>query len=384
VFEVVIEQSFNFLSQEYAELFAQSRATAFQHPLWLNRLYTSLIKHVAAEPLIVVVRSAPNEGLAMVLPLVRQRHGIMRVVEFADLRVSDYASPVCSDETFARILCDASVCEKIRQALKPFDLLRIMKLRGDTFAVERLLGISSRAPMDMSAYPVPLREPFSQWRVDNLNPSYRKELDKKSRQLHRKGTVRFECCQDPDVIKSTFDSMREYRRPRFQERGDGDLLQLGAYFDFYVDIAVSSRHDFSRTYRLSVDDRTIAGALGLSHNGNFLVILGGFDQAGYKNQSIGALMFEEIARDCIKRGDTVLDFTIGDEAYKRLFGAQPLDIWMISRAGSPLGSLAGLIVEHAPWIKKVAKRLVQRRPRAATAPMPSDPASVQASSVNRS
>ena len=79
----------------------------------------------------------------------------------------------------------------------------------------------------------------------------------------------------------------------------------------------------SRTYTLFLDGRPIAGVFGLIHKGQFLVILGGFDLAGYKKQSIGALVFEEIARDCIERGEITLDFTIGDEPYKRLFGARP-------------------------------------------------------------
>jgi hypothetical protein len=79
----------------------------------------------------------------------------------------------------------------------------------------------------------------------------------------------------------------------------------------------------------------------------------------------------------------VLDFTIGDEPYKRLFGAKPLSMWMVSRAGSPLGSLAGLVVEHAPWIKNVAKRLVQKRPVASARSLGSDVTAVEASSVNR-
>jgi CelD/BcsL family acetyltransferase involved in cellulose biosynthesis len=383
VFEVFIEQGFNFLSREYAELFGASRATAFQHPLWLNRLYATLTKQVDAEPLIVVVRSAPDGRLAMVLPLVRQRHGIMRVVEFADLRVSDYASPICSDETFALILRDMKTCEQIRQALQPFDLLRIKKLREGTLALEQLLGVPARESMNMSAHAVALRGPFSEWRAGNLNPSYRKELDKKSRQLRRKGVVRFECSQDPDAIRSTFTSMQEHRRPRFQGRGDGDLLQKSLYFQFYVDVAIAGRDGFARTYTLSMDGTPIAGVLGLSHNGNFLVILGGFDQAGYKSQSIGSLMFEEIARDCIERGDTVLDFTIGDEPYKGLFGAQPLSMWMISRAGSPLGSLAGFIVEQAPWVKNMARMLIHQRPLRSKAPLPGDAPSVEAPSINR-
>jgi CelD/BcsL family acetyltransferase involved in cellulose biosynthesis len=215
--------------------------------------------------------------------------------------------------------------------------------------------------MDMSAHAVALQAPFSEWRSTNLDASYGRELEKKRRQLHRKGQVRFGCCDDVDTIKSTMSNMREYRGPRFQQLGDGDLLQKPAYFEFYRDIALRGRGVFSRTYTLSVDGRPIAGVLGLSDKGKFLVIMGGFDHASYKKQSIGALMFEEVARDCIERGDTVLDFTIGDEPYKQLFGTRPSALSRISRVGSPLGSLAGFAIEQMPWFKRAAKRLVERR-----------------------
>ena len=66
-----------------------------------------------------------------------------------------------------------------------------------------------------------------------------------------------------------------------------------------------------------------------------IVFLTGFDHAGFKNQSIGSLMFEQVARDCIERGEAMLDFTIGDEPYKLTFGADPKPMWQVSRAGSP-------------------------------------------------
>lgn len=355
MFLVQAQNSFDFLSDEYAELFLHSQATAFQHPLWLDRLYAKLAPHVGAQPLIITVRSRADGRLAMVLPLLRQRRGAMRVVEFADLRVSDYASPVCDEFTFARILHDKSACEAIQRALMPYDLIRIQKMIDGSMAIERLLDLKPRVAMKMNAYAVPLGTPFSKWRTDNIESSYRKELDKKGRQLRRKGQIRFECSSDPGVIKATFDAIREYRRSRFQ---DEDLLQSPPYFEFYVETAIRGADaGLSRTYTLFLDDRPIAGVFGLIHKGEFLVILGGFDLAGYKKQSIGALVFEETARDCIERGNIRLDFTIGDEPYKQLFGARPTSMWMVTQSGSPLGSIANFLVDQLPWAKRIAKRM---------------------------
>jgi hypothetical protein len=48
VFDVNVENAFDSLSREYADLFGGSCATAFQHPLWLHRLYAMLVPAVAA------------------------------------------------------------------------------------------------------------------------------------------------------------------------------------------------------------------------------------------------------------------------------------------------------------------------------------------------
>lgn len=357
LFDVGIENSFAFLSQEYADLFAASVATPFQHPVWLARFYAWLVPQLGAEPLIVVVRARGTGALVMVLPMVRRRlGGIMRMIEFADLRVADYATPVCTAATLARILADKAAVQSVRKALKPFDLLRIKNVRDDGLAIERLLGIAERVSMNMSAHAVPLSASYDTWRSQKISASYRKELDKKARQLYRKGEYRFGCSTTPEAIVATFRSMQEFRRPRFEEAG-GDLLQNETYFNFYTEVATAGAGGFARTYTMSMDGRPIAGVLGLSHGGRLLVILGGFDQAGYKNQSIGALTFQAVAEDAIANGETELDFTIGDEPYKRLFGAVPMPMWMVSKPGSPLGSAATLAVTRLPWAKTMARRL---------------------------
>jgi CelD/BcsL family acetyltransferase involved in cellulose biosynthesis len=108
---------------------------------------------------------------------------------------------------------------------------------------------------------------------------------------------------------------------------------------------------------MKLDGNVIAAVLGLHHGDSLLVIMSAFDIAGYKNQSLGALTFEQVAKDCIERGDRILDFTIGDESYKRLFGAQPSPMWSVTQAGSAVGSVALFALKQAPWIKLAAKRM---------------------------
>lgn len=361
-FDVSIENEFDFSSNEYARLFAGSSATAFQHPLWLEGIYAKLAPACGAKPLVIAARARESGQLAMILPLLRVRRGPIRTVEFADLRVSDYIAPVCSESASSELRLDEMACREIRRLLRPFDLLRIPKLPDGMISLEELLGTHPRIVMETSAYSVGLNASFEQWRSSALDRSYQKELAKKLRQLQKKGELEFSC-EDSSSIVSTLEMMKQYRGPRFHAQGDGDLLQRPEYFDFYSDIALRGIGSFSRLYALRMDGRVIAAVLGLCHNGSFLIIMGAFDIAGYKSQSLGALMFEQVAKDCIDRGDRVLDFTIGDEPYKKLFGAQPSPMWMVTQTGSAVGAFAAYALVQVPWIKSVAKRMTGFRLR---------------------
>lgn len=363
MFDVAVEPQFDFLSAEYAALFARARATAFQHPDWLEALYRRVVPALKATPLVVTARFAADRRLAMVLPLVRRRYGTLRAVEFADLGVSDYAAPVALDGVIDAITGDRATCAKLKAALGAFDVLRIAKLREDASPLERLLGAPQRTAMPMSAHAVPLASDFTQWRAQNISASYRKELDKKSRQLHRKGQIVFACETEPDTIRTALDTMRKYRGARF---GNDDLLQNPIYFDFYLDVA--RRGGLSRVYSITLDGEPIAGVLGLAHQGKLLVILSGCDLENHKNQSLGSLSFEMVARHAIEMGDTELDFTIGDEPYKALFGARATPVYQIARSGSVFGAVAGVAVEQIPWVKNLAKRVFQAGRTAVTLP----------------
>jgi CelD/BcsL family acetyltransferase involved in cellulose biosynthesis len=353
VFTVAVASEFDFLSEEYASLFEQSCATAFQHPIWLDSIYRKLVPQLKATPLIVTVRDAANGRLVMVLPLLRRRYRGLRTVEFADLEVSDYIAPVASDAAIEAVAADPFACRRIGAVLKPFDIMRIRKLRSSSMAVRKLLGATDCSEMTVGAHAVPLGSDFPVWRTENMPAALRKDLDRKIRQLHGKGQVSVRCVTDSEVIEATLLKMREYRRSRFET---GDLLQDQIYFDFYRDVATRACVTLSRFYSVSMDGVPIAGIMALSHKGSLLIILTGFDFDGYRSQSLGLLTFEMVAKLGISDGYRELDFTIGDEPYKALFGAQRSPIYQIVRSGSMSGVIAEAAMEHAPWVKSVVRR----------------------------
>jgi CelD/BcsL family acetyltransferase involved in cellulose biosynthesis len=80
------------------------------------------------------------------------------------------------------------------------------------------------------------------------------------------------------------------------------------------------------------------------------------------------LLFEKIAEDCIRRGGAYLDFTIGDEPYKRKFGGLASPIWQVHQIGSFLGGAAQLVIDKLPLSRAVAGRLIRGRSKSRSEP----------------
>ena len=87
-FEVV--PAFDFTSPEYLDLHERADATAFQHPLWLDRAFARLIDAADRSPTILIGRSACDDRLMLVLPMIRRKVGPFSMLDAADFDVADY------------------------------------------------------------------------------------------------------------------------------------------------------------------------------------------------------------------------------------------------------------------------------------------------------
>src|SRR3954449_11455126 len=69
-------------------------STPFQHPQWLDAWYGAFAAVDDVEPLVAVVTDAATGEPAVLLPLIRRRQKGVRIVEFADLDLTDYNAPL--------------------------------------------------------------------------------------------------------------------------------------------------------------------------------------------------------------------------------------------------------------------------------------------------
>lgn len=313
---ISLEPAFDFLSGEYEELFAQSEATAFQHPIWLDCFYRHMLAPSEAEKVVVVGRASRTGRLAFVLPLVRRRQSGVVLVEAANLGVGDYAHPVLRR-------CwrpEPWLVAMVKAALPSHDLLNIRPMREESVAAWTLFFGDDDTPLTYSAHAVELSGSFQTWRASAYDPSFARNVDRKKKRFFKSGAVEFVRLSTPDDVRQAIDAIARFRAGRFE----GDLLQQEFARRFYAEVAARGAHTgLARTYRLTLDGEMVAATFGLTHRGRFCSILVSGDYARFGRHSPGFLLDDLVLEDWMNDGGEVFDFTIGDESYKHGFGTSP-------------------------------------------------------------
>lgn len=351
-FEVL--PAFDFMSAEYAELFQRADATAFQHPLWLDRAFRRLTDATNRAPAVLVGRLQSDRRLVFVLPMVRRGPGPFALLDAADLEVGDYNAFVV-DRTVAR---NPVAVQQIQRMLSQFNLVRVRKVRDDTsFLWNSPARVSA---MDFMAHEVALAAvPVEGWQSQLLKPDFARFLRSKRKRLAAKGTITFEATCDPAAIRRAFESMRRFRQARWTD----DLLADPRHFEFYLDIALSGHAGFARTYVLSVGDRILSVLFGIRHAGRFCFLLMGFDNQNFRNHSTGLLALESAIEHSIRHGDQVFDLTIGDEGYKQDFATRSVPMSVLWFGRKPLTLLAPVALAAAKRAISPFRKSPRRRTR---------------------
>ena len=107
-------------------------STLFQDPRWLEAWYRAFAHVAHVEPLIAVISDATTSERVALLPLVRRLQSGIRIIEFADLELTDYNAPMLGsaaprDAGAARALW-RDLLAALRRMPGGADLIRLRKM----------------------------------------------------------------------------------------------------------------------------------------------------------------------------------------------------------------------------------------------------------------
>jgi CelD/BcsL family acetyltransferase involved in cellulose biosynthesis len=336
--------------------------TPFQDFRWLGAWYGAFTE---IEPVIAVITDARTLEQVALLPLVRRARRGLRIIEFADLDLTDYNAPLLGPAAPRDAAGAQAMWRELLAALRRMqggaDLIRLRKLPRDLDGRANplaLLEATFRSAVNGNL--VTVGEDFDAWR-HSLGRNARKGFLKSWRVFTREPRAEFKIVTDPEQASRVTAAMEVQQGARMQALGLSYSLNDQAYAAFYRDlVAANLRTGYAVLTALTVGEEVVATLLGIRIGARYVMVR--FSNAGEKwaNCSPGLLVIERTMEALHADGVRSFDFGTGNYAYKRKFGVTQLPLLNITRAlgwrGKPL-ALRDRIVREVRRFPRLAARI---------------------------
>jgi CelD/BcsL family acetyltransferase involved in cellulose biosynthesis len=337
--------------------------TAFQHPLWYEAWYAAFTE---ASPLIAIVTDSSTERPVALVPLIlRVRHGV-RIVEFADLNVTDYNAPMLRVGAALNVAGTRALGQALVTALRELpggvDLIRLRKMPEGELNPLAMLGRAGSCSLNGNI--VATGDDFEAYRLSIK----RMQLSRSWRVFNRHPGATFRLIDSADEALAIIDVMDAQQQARMQKLGLEFALNNATHAKFYRDLVRRGVPEgYAVVSALTCDEGVVATVLGIKQGGSFvfLRISNGGEQ--WKNCSPSRLIIERTMAALHAQGLRRFDLSIGNYPFKRRFGAVQLRLTDASIAltwrGTPYAwrDFAAQSLRRHPQFASLVGRLLRGR-----------------------
>ena len=301
------------------------RGTAFQNCRWLEAWYAAFDD---ALPLIAIITDATTDAQIALVPLIRRIRRGVRIVEFADLNVTDYNAPILGlgvslHPAQRRALCRA-LLRAIRKLPGGVDLVRLQKMPADIEGVPNPLApLGNAGSCSLNGNLIVTGDDFEIYRASIR----RMQLPRSWRVFSRNPGATFRMIARVDEAMQVLDVMDAQQEARMAKLGQPFVLNDVTHAKFYRDLVTSSlEQGYAVLSALSCDAGIVATALGIRNGDDFVFLR--ISNAGkrWANCSPSRLIVERTMAALHEQGVRRFDLSIGNYSFKRRFGAVQLPL----------------------------------------------------------
>jgi CelD/BcsL family acetyltransferase involved in cellulose biosynthesis len=319
--------------------------TAFQHGYWLDAWYEAF--H-GVPPLIAVISDATTGKDIAVVPMISHTRRGIRVVEFADLGVSDNNAPILACDamfdTAGAQAISAALVDGLRALPDRFDVLRLKKMPAHVGGKPNpLLALGRPGSCSLNGNLVLMGDDYADYQASIK----RMQMPRCWRVFSRHAGARFEIATDVARAHELLDVMDVQQQERMQKLGSRFVLNDDAHASFYRDVARQGvAEGYAVISALVCDDGIVATTLGVRYGATYFLLRIGHAGKPWASCSPGLLVTERTMAALHQQGVRRFDLSIGNHDYKRRFGAEPVPLTDVSVALSWRG-LPYVLRDHA-------------------------------------
>ena len=335
-------------------------STPFQHRQWYEGWYGTFANTGGIVPLLAVITDASSGERAALLPLILRRQDGIRIIEFADLDLTDYNAPLLGpaaprDARSARLMW-RGLLAALRKVPGGADLIRLRKLPADIDGRSNPLAMLDAAgPCSLNGNLVITGGDYDAWR-HTLERTTRKELERSWRVYTRHPGADFRLAATADEALKILATTEVQQGTRMQSLGLNFILNEEGCADFYRGLV---RDGVASGYvvvsALIAGEEIVATLLGIRTGPRYVMIRISNASGKWSNCSPGRLIIERTMAALHQDGVREFDFSIGNYAYKRRFGVSRTSLVDVSAALSWRG------LPHA--LRDRVARQLRRYPR---------------------
>ncbi|MGY3288511.1 CelD/BcsL family acetyltransferase involved in cellulose biosynthesis [Bradyrhizobium sp. LM3.6] len=306
--------------------------TAFQHGYWLGAWYKAF--HDLA-PLIALISDAATGRDIAVVPMISHLRRGIRIVEFADFGVSDNNAPILAlDAALDAAATDAigkALIDALRALPDRFDLLRLKKMPAHVGGNPNPLASLGRiGSCSLNGNLVLTGDDYEDYQASIK----RMQMPRCWRVFSRHGGARFEVATDVARARELLDVMDVQQQARMQKLGSTRfVLNDETHAQFYREIARQGVADgYAVISALVCDEAIVATTLGVRFGATYFLLRISHAGNSWSSCSPGLLVTERTMAALHAEGVRRFDLSIGNQDYKRRFGAEPVPLTDVSVA----------------------------------------------------
>jgi CelD/BcsL family acetyltransferase involved in cellulose biosynthesis len=306
-------------------------ATSFQHSHWLDTWYRAFD---TVAPLIALISDTVTQRDVALVPLICRSHHGVRLVEFADLGVSDYNAPILAcgaprDSARLHAIGRALLAALRRLPDRP-DLIRLKKMPAEIRGRPNPLVASGwNGSSSLNGNLVEVGDDFAIY-----SASIKKmQLPRCWRVFTRHPGARFRIATTVDEALRFIEVLDIQQRDRMKQLGLRFVLDDIRHAKFYRDVVSRGVVEgYAVVSALICDDGIVATTMGLRRGTNYSLLRTSNAGGQWSNCSPGLLCVERTMAVLHDQGVRHFDLSIGNYDYKRRFGAKPLPLTDVSIA----------------------------------------------------
>ena len=328
-------------------------STVFQRPEWLEPLYAAIARHEPdIQPLTVEVQDEQG-ALAFRLALILRRIGSRRIVEFADLNMTDFNAPLLGPAAPRTAQEAARAWKAVKRALPRCDAVRFTKMPPLVGGRPNPLTLlSGRLPAAVNGNLIAIGEGWNTFHF-GLERTVRKELERSWRVFSRADGAGLHAVTDPDAALDVLNRMERLQSRRMRELGQPYTMDDPVTADFYRRlIARGLTQGYAVLTLLRSHNELVAALLGVRDGDSYVMIRLAHAGSDWSRVSPGRLLIHKTLERLHGEGCRTFDFSIGNYAYKRRFGPVRTPLFDHVEARSLKGLPMALHARAAGWLRR--------------------------------